>query len=337
MTREPESILMVKPSALGDVIQHVVVARALKERFPHAKLGWLVNASIAPILEGVNAIDRIHRFERGKLKGLSGVLKNREALFALRQELRAERYDLVLDFQGLARSAWLAKGAGAERLIGFREAREFAWLLYNEAYRVNQNAHAIDRSFELVDKAGIQLNRDAATDLESTEAERKAIRAKLGEAKGRVVVVTPGARWPSKMWPAANWVELMQGLPQGCDVVLSGAPNEVELCAGISKEVKRPTIDLCGKTSLRELAALFAIADLAVGNDSGPMHLARAQGCKLVALFGPTQPELTGPWRQIEDVIRAPDVDFEHRMYRRIPDERIMRRIPVSEVLEACR
>lgn len=328
----PRAILLVKPSALGDVIQHVVVARALAERFPAAEIGWLVKSNIAAMIEPLPFLTHLHRFEREKMRGLGGVVKGRESLSELRRELRAVGYEMAIDLQGLARSAFLAKASGAKRRIGFREAKEFAWLLYTESYRTKDGQHVLDRAFDLLDAAGLGLDRNTATDLATSEIEAKAIRAKV-KSERPLIVVSPGSLWPSKIWPAEYFIAAGQTLSRHGQVVVSGAPNEAELCARVAAGIEG-AIDLSGKTSLRELAALFSIAALAIANDSAPTHLARAQNCPQVALFGTSDPVHAGPWRRPEDVIYSPTAERGRKVYRRIPDDRIMRAIAVQDVVD---
>lgn len=335
-------ILIIKPSALGDVVQSVGVVRALKEQAAQAEIGWLVNAEIAPLLEPLSFIHRVHRFERGKLRGLKALIKKRAILREMLRGLREAKYDAVIDLQGLARSAAFARATKARTRIGFANARELAPLFYTIKVKLPDGPiHAVERYRSAAGALGMDINAKLDGNLESSQSERASVREKLA-AQGiaidqRFVVLCPGARWASKQWPEDRFAKLAHALfDAGWAVALSGSPGERELCDQVVERADCPVANMAGETSLRELAALMAEAKLCVSNDSGPMHIAAAQSTPLVALFGPTDPALTGPFGQLEHVLRAPAEGLEHRAYRHIPDNRVMRGLSVERVFEAA-
>ena len=333
-----KSVLIIKPSALGDVVQSVAIARAIKTQEPSIKLGWLVNAEIASLLEPLSFLSKVHRFERQKLRGMSGLLKRRGLLIEMIRGLQAERYDAVIDLQGLARSAWFARSTRARVKVGFANARELAPFFYTIKVDVPDGPiHAMERYTLAAGAIGLDINAQLDGDLESSDAERASVCAKLAaqgvSADQALIVLCPGARWASKQWPADRFAELAKALHGDYAIALSGAPNERELCQRVADFAGVPCANLAGETSLRELAALMREARLCISNDSGPMHIAAAQRTPLVALFGPTDPALTGPYGQLDHVLRAPAEGLEHRAYRRIPDDRIMRGLSTDEVI----
>jgi heptosyltransferase-1 len=335
------------------VVQTVAVARAIRAVLPAAEIGWVVNGSFAGLLQEMPSepaparplpfLTRVHRFERDKMRGAVGAIRGRKQLAELVKEMRSAQYTTAIDLQGLLRSAWLGRSARAKERFGFSDAREFGTIFYNRKVTPPVGAiHAVDRSFSLSAAAtGIAADKliaAADTRLGTTDAERAEARRVLGEAgssSDAPVILAPGARWASKQWPEANWAALADQLAAelGQPCVLVGSPDEALLCERIAATAVSKPINLAGRTNLRTLAALLDFAALAVTNDSGPMHMAAAQHTPLVALFGPTDPRLTGPWRRPDCVIRPDDAPADPRAYRRIRDDSVMRAIPVSRVL----
>ncbi len=340
-----QKILIIKPSALGDVVQTVTVVQELKQAWPQCSLGWLVNSEFAPLIKPLSVIDKIHLFKRSQMRGFKGKLKAPFLLRKLVHELQAENYDLVIDFQGLARSALLSRWSSAKRRIGFAEAREGASRWYHEKIVVpNLPLHAIDRYRLLLSYLGISLQKNPETDFEISEIEIAGLQAKLKQAglseHEKPIVLCPGAQWESKCWPTDAWAQVSDKLYAKTQTpcIFVGSSKDVWLVKNIKKNAQSPLVDFTGQTTLRDLAALFACAKLVISNDSGPMHLARAQSAPLIALFGPTDPRRTGPWRLLESVIQADQqAERNPRLYRQIRDDRIMRKITPERVFEKAR
>jgi heptosyltransferase I len=302
-------LLLIKPSALGDVCHGVAAAWALKQRWPFLHLTWLVNTQFEPLVKPISCVDDTIPFERSRIRGIAAPLTGRAPLRSLVRTLREGNFDVTLDLQGLFRSGLFARLSGAPYRFGERSAREGAWMFYNR--RVDtppQPVHARERYAALVAALGAE---DAAReDLDVTDAEQAEVRALLnatGHQDGPLVAVCPGARWETKIYPPAHFAEVLDELARRRDVrqpVLTGSPDMADLCAEIFSgcKVAKP-INLCGKTSLRQLAALLDVADLLLTCDSGPMHMAAAQGTPVTALLGPTDPRRTGPYGQLENVV----------------------------------
>lgn len=348
----PPSILVIKPSAIGDVAQTIPVVRAMSRLAgvsgESPRIGWLVNSGIAGLLVGLPFLARIHHFRRGEVRGLFGMVRGRQHLAALVRELRDESYAIAVDFQGLLRSASLAKMSRASERWGFSNARELAPVFYNRKYTPPDRVHAIDRYIGLtaamlsIPPATVESEVLADTGLGTTDAELSSIQALISSAgyRGDVapVVLCPGARWDSKKWPAPNFAALATALHKSTHqpCLLAGAANEISLCDSIVAGADPgAAISLAGKTDLRQMAALLKSARLVVSNDSGPMHMASLQGTPLVALFGPSDPVLTGPWRRLSDVIRSKTAPDSPRAYRHVSSDVVMRDIPVEEVVAA--
>jgi lipopolysaccharide heptosyltransferase I len=295
----PQRVLLVKPSALGDIVHTLPVLNLLRKRWPAAHLAWLVNSAFASILEGHPQLDQVVTFDR--LRFGAGWW-NPAAAIGLRRflrELRAQNFDLVIDLQGLFRSGWMTRGTRAPIRVGFSNARELAHLFYTHRVQVPASCqHAVDRYVHVCRflgcEGGVEFN------FHVTDEDRDSVARMLPET-ARYAVLLPGTNWPTKRWPAEHFAATVGPLREkyGLKSVIAGGA-EVSSIAG---EIPGAT-DLTGKTNLKQLVALLERAALVIANDSGPMHIAAALGRPLVTLFGPTNPHRTGPYGRLDSVVR---------------------------------
>lgn len=334
----PGRVLIIRPSALGDVSRTVPCLVALRRALPDAHIDWLVNAAFAdavaahPMLDGVVPFDRQHP----------------RAIPALLRRLRARRYELVVDLQGLARSGLFTRATGARRRIGFANAREGAWLAYNEKHALPRDLHTVDRMRGLLDAAGfpgpadltLYVPADAARDVATVTADWDSPYACLA----------PTARWGCKCWPVERFAAV------GADALSTGRVNRLvvvasprerdgvrgafadALPAGLRDRVLYP------ETHVGTLMAWIAGARALLGNDSAALHLAVGLNRPTVSLFGPTDPARVGPCRWSPDtapaaehvVLRAPDTVGRTIKYRRCKDDdTLIRGIELGDVRAA--
>lgn len=307
----PRRILIIKPSSLGDIVHALPVLAALRRRFPAAHIAWMVNTQFAPLLDGIAELDEIIPFDR---RGYGRMHRSRGMFvgfwrFAL--GLRRRRFDLVVDLQGLFRSGFLAWFSGARRRVGFAGTREMASGFYTQ--RVNCPAdvtHAVDRN-RRVAAAVVGTAVAAEFPLSVRVEEQTRARALVAEVAGRrverFVAVIPGARWETKQWPAEKFAAVIDLLHArgGPPAVLLGSPDEAATVERVSAATEAPTVNLVGRTTLRELAAVLSCSAAVVCNDSGPMHIAAALDVPTVALFGPTDPARCGPYSPAARVVRT--------------------------------
>jgi lipopolysaccharide heptosyltransferase I len=302
-----KNVLIIKPSSLGDVVNALPVLAKMREKYPDARISWLVGTAAAPIVESNPQLDRVFRFRRD-----GGVApKGLAAHYALVRELTSAAFDCVIDLQGLLRSALLARVTGAPVRVGFDDAREGARYFYTERVDPGGVRHAVDRCLLV----GAKLGFDAANPRFSLNVPEGARRSaeRIFESPSGVrplpyVVLSPGARWASKLWPAANFADAARKLSRrvGGTYFVTGTPGESdETARAIVAALGDSAVNLVGRTSLEETIALISRADLLVTPDSGPMHVADALGTPLVAVFGPTDPECNGPYFQRKRVVRA--------------------------------
>jgi len=308
--RSFQRICIVKPSSPGDIIHALPVLRGLRRRYPDAHLAWLVATSFANLIEADPALDEIIPFDRRRFGRIGrSVAVTRDFLRFLR-ELRQRRFDLIIDLQGLFRSGFLAAVCGARYRIGPRDAREFAWVFYNHRIpKCDPNLHAAARNYVVADMLGF-ANGSLDFSIALADDDRQEAASLLAQAglpaDGPYVVLVPATRWETKCWPAERYGRLADAIRKkhGLTSILVGGTSDIDAGQQSVDASNGAAHNLCGKTTLRQLAALIDRAALVVTADSTPMHIAAAHGRPLVALFGPTNPNRTGPYGRADDVLR---------------------------------
>jgi lipopolysaccharide heptosyltransferase I len=336
-------ILLVKPSALGDVVQALPVAATLHRRYPNIRLDWLVEEEAAEIVRGHPAVTEVVVSGRRRwLRQLREPARILAALGEMRRfaaDLRRRHYDAALDLQGLLKSALYIQGTRAPIRVGFAEGREGAsWVLTHRVVAPPQPVHAVERYLALaaaVDATAPVREFHIALAPEDTAVARSSL---AGCPRPRVVL-HPAARWRTKLWEVRRWRELAARLlAEGIGVVLTGSREDEPLAAAITTGLEPMPRSLVGRLGLKPLAAVLRDVDLLISVDSGPMHIAAAMGTPVVGLFGPTDPLRTGPIGA-GSVLRR-ELSCSPCLQRRcqIADtNRCMRDLAVAEVFEAAR
>lgn len=296
-------ILILKPSSLGDVVQALPVLRLLKLHWPDSEIFWWIDAGLAPLLENDPDLAGIVRFERRRW---SRPVNWPEVWHSVRW-LRRQSFDLVIDLQCLFRSgtfAWLANG---KFLVGLDEAREGARGYYDLAVRRESfYTHAADWYLAVLKAINVPVHVKFNW-LPERAAVAAGIKSKWAVDSARWIIIQPGARWLNKRWPVENYAELVRQVsiarPDARFAILGGNDDK-EAGAAIAHVDPQRCLDLTGKISLAEMIEWIRLSELMVSNDTGPMHVAAALGKPVVAIFGPTEPRRTGPYGQLQNVIR---------------------------------
>ncbi len=331
-SRDFHNILLIKLSALGDVVHTFPLLNKLRARYPKARIDWLVASDIAELLQQNSSIANVIEFPRDEWSApwRWAPYANAARLIAT---LRAAQYDLVLDLQGQLRSAIFAFASGAPVRIGFDKprkdiwqtlarkipdeakkhawqgAREGSWLAYTHHIALpTLDLHPVERYLGVAPLLGLD---DTAPDFSFPIPQEAIARIDalldyydIGKAKP-LAVMAPGTNWDTKQWRRDGFAEVARHfLQKGFAVVLIGSDGERALCEEVAK-LAPGAVDLAGETTLSELAALIRRATIGVTNDSGPMHLAVALDRPVVSLFGPTDPVWAGPYRRAGAVLRA--------------------------------
>ena len=313
------NVALVKLSSLGDVVHALPVAAALHARLPRARAAWIVERREAAILRGNPAIDEVLPVDtRGwrRCRTPVGAAAAFGAIAELCRHLRAARFDVAIDLQGLVKSGLLTAATRAPLRIGFAPAhcRERMNALFTNRH-VSPPAgarHVVERYLTLLEPLGVRapsvefpLPVDAAAEARMDDFLRHS-----GVTPGsRVVVVNPGAGRPDKRWPADRFRALTGRLVAevGAAVVVVWGPEEVSLAEAIVDPSWSGRAMLAPPTSLEDLLSLLRRASVVVGGDTGPLHLAAALGVPCVGLYGPTSVERNGPYGQTGRALASPD------------------------------
>ncbi|MDF0668341.1 MAG: lipopolysaccharide heptosyltransferase II [Nitrospira sp.] len=285
-------ILLIKPSSLGDIVHAFPVVSAIKAQWPRSHITWVVKRQWAGLVERAEEVDRVWPVE---MTVKSWIQEG--------QALRAERFDLAIDLQGLFRSGILARFSGAPTRIGFANGREGSPWFYTQRVPVlSPDIHAVDRYLSVVAALGAALPDKPRFGFRLSEEDMSAVRElcrRRGFSVDRPwVAMNMGARWPTKRWPQASFAAVVDQLheTQLDPIVMIGGADERAYTNKVRTLTDRPFIDLSGEIPLGYLPALLSKATVMITNDSGPMHVAAALGVPVIAMFGPTSAVRTGPY-----------------------------------------
>ncbi len=290
------NILIVRLGAMGDIVHAIPFAAALRAEMPYARIDWLVDVKHRELVDLVPIVSRRIAIST---RGLSAARPRRQLLAAIR-DLRAARYDVAFDLQGLVKSAVLARLAGAGQTVGFARAhlREAAAaLFYSRTAAADDTGHVIRKNLALLEAIGLHDARIRFPLTVPPSPVADAIRERLGRGPERhFVVVNPGAAWPNKQWPAEAFGAVAAGLhaSRGLRTLVLWGPGEQPLAHAVV-DASNGAAEMAPPTGIKDLVAIARVASLFISGDTGPLHVAAAVGTPLVALFGPTRPERNGP------------------------------------------
>ena len=328
-------ILLIKPSSLGDIVHALPVVPALKERWPAVHITWLVKRQWADLVERAAGVDRVWPVD-ATVRSWCGCAR----------ALRAERFDLAVDLQGLFRSAALARLSGAPMRIGFGNGREGSPWFYTQLVPVpSVEVHAVDRYLSVAAALGAPPQGPPQFRFNMLDADMAVVRdvcQRKGISVDRPwVAVNVSARWPTKRWPLSSFGVVLDRLHHeglGPAVVVGSADDRRD-ANELRTLSKSPFIDLTGAIPLGCLPALLSTATAMITNDSGPMHVAAAVGTPVVALFGPTSAARTGPYGAGHRVLarQVPCSPCFSRVCRHSPAMECLHLITPDDVVEAVR
>ena len=285
-------ILLIKPSSLGDIVHALPVVSAIKAQWPGSHLTWVVKRQWADLVERAEGIDRVWALDMT----VSSWIREGRAL-------RAQRFDLGIDLQGLFRSGILAWLSGTPVRIGFANGREGSpWFYTRRVPVLSRDVHAVDRYLSVVAALGASLPDKPRFGFKLLEEDMAAVQ-EIAERRGFSVdrswiAMNIGARWPTKRWPLESFAAVVDQLYEARHdpLVMIGGSEERAFTKKLKALTKSPFIDLCGDIPLGCLPALLSTSTAMITNDSGPMHIAAALGIPVIAMFGPTSAARTGPY-----------------------------------------
>lgn len=322
--------LIARLSSIGDVV-HTLPALAALARGGW-EVGWIAEPAGAAVLEGHPLLRRLHHAPRARA-ALVGAR-------AMVEELRSERYDVALDFQGLWKSALWARLSRAARVVGY--ARPFrreplSALLMRETVRLPPDLpHVIDKNLALLRVLGIEAVGSRGFPLPSSDAPAEAVRAALGGlGLSGFVILNPGGGWPSKLWPADQFGAVARSLrDRRIASIVTWGPGEEALADRVVAASEGAAVRSF-PTTLLEFVELARLSRLVVAADTGPLHLACAIGVPVVGLYGPTDPARNGPFSQEDRVVRRVPLCSPCHRRRCRTHEGVMAAIAPAEVLRA--
>jgi heptosyltransferase I len=358
-------ILLIKPSALGDVVHTIPVLVKLRTRYPRARIDWLITPENAEVVRHHPALSNVVLFARRDFSKPGHRWRAVIGFFDLLKQIRRAKYDLVVDMHGQVRSAFFALISGARVRIGFdrpikfsrtisaehdlrnvpsrgwRGAREGSWIAYTHRIPIpTLDVHAVDRYLWVGKLLGFDDEPPNLAIHLSAETIRnvEGLLEQQGIPAGKpLVVLVPGTIWETKHWTIDGFAGVARHfLREGFAVVLAGTKRDETRSRQIA-EAAPGTRDLSGKTSPADLAALIQRSEVAVTNDSGSMHVAASLGKPMVSVFGPTNPVHIGPYERPESVVRV-DLPCSPCNYRRLAqcpyDHACMKQVTSAMVVE---
>ena len=341
-------LLIVRLGSMGDIIHTLPAVTALRTAFPEAIIGWIVEERWAELLctlptprSGPRSpqrplVDRIHTVNTMRWRSAPFSNNTWEQMAAGLSELRAVHYDVAADFQGAARSALLARWSGAPVMYGVRQPRENIASMFYTRQIVARGTHIVEQNFSIAEAiAGTALSMPPVEFPYDATAEKEADQRLHDHDIQRFVIMNPGAGWGAKQWPPERYGYVSKRLfeEEGLKSLVNFGPGEQELVRAVEAASGGAAEGLA--CSLTQLIAMTRRAELFIGGDTGPMHLAAALEIPVVALFGPTNPARNGPFGTHNIVLRSPSSPTTHARNRQ-PDAGLLE-ITSDQVVTAAR
>ncbi|MBP3781194.1 MAG: glycosyltransferase family 9 protein [Selenomonas sp.] len=296
-------ILIIRLSAIGDVLHATTVARHLKGLRPACHLTWLVSPPADKMLEGNPFIDEILVWDRRPLDEAVAAFDIKSAYREIKKArslLKERHFDIVLDIQGLFLTGILARLASARRRIGIHERHEGNSLFMTEMAPDISSPHKVHRYLSALIPLGFDMSDFTPGLTMKLPATLAGFAEKFWQERGidtgrPILMVTIRTTWPDKNWEPQNFGLALQKIPEDVQIVFSGSASDEVFIREAQQHLNRPSLSIAGQTNLQELAALLKTASLLLSCDTGPLHIADAVGCQTLSLWGPTQPDVYGP------------------------------------------
>jgi 3-deoxy-D-manno-octulosonic-acid transferase/heptosyltransferase-1 len=333
------NILIVKLSAIGDVIHTLPSLAALRKIYPAAHITWVVEEAAADLVRNHPYLDKVlvsrrkswlNNFRDGEIRCPLREIRN------FIRELRQRQYDLVIDFHGLLKSAIIVLLSSGKRKLGYDSMQELSGLFYNEKIPEDMTKHAVDRYLDFPRYLSNEVNQPEFMLPISNGAEAKAqsLLDKYKLESNKFIAINPVAYWETKLWSDDKFARLADLIKAklNTEVVFTG--SEKEHLEKIISQMSSQAINLGGETSLIDLAYIYKKAQLVITTDSGPMHIAAAAGTPVIALFGPTDPARTGPYGEGHIIIKT-DMSCSPCFLKKCPTKTCMQDISPQQVFAA--
>jgi len=340
-----DRLLVVRLSAMGDVIHTLPAVQALRDAFPQATIGWLIEERWAELIcapgtarrgprsAGRPLIDWVHTVNLREWRKSIFTIATAQQVAKLWNDVRSAGYDVAIDLQGAIRSAVLARWSGADAVVGAAEPRESPASLWYTRCAVAHGRHVIEQNLSVAESVAGRKLVSPAVEFPRHQASEEKVDRWLQELAGGFALLNPGAGWGAKRWPAERYGRVAREFArEGLKSIINYGPGEESL-AREAHAASEGSATLF-QASISELIALTRRARLFVGGDTGPMHLAAALRIPVVAIFGPTDPARNGPYGTSSMVLRNPESATSHA--RRAQADEAMLEISVEAVVEAA-
>ena len=342
-----ERLLIVRLSAMGDVIHTLPAAQALREAFPHATIGWLIEERWAELLCAPGSarrgprsperplVDWVHTVNLTEWRKSLFSISTLQQIAKVWNDIRSTHYNVAVDLQGAIRSALLARWSGARVVWGAAEPRESPASMWYTRWAVARGAHVIEQYLSVAEAVARKKMELPRVLLPRDSPAEQRLEQRLAQAGVRdFAILNPGAGWGAKRWPPERYGCVAKSLAaSGVRSIVNYGPGEEDLARAAEAASEGTATSL--KSSLTELIALTRRAKLFIGGDTGPMHLAAALQVPVVAIFGPTDPARNGPYGTHSIVLRNPSSPTTHAR-RSEPDEGLLE-ISTDAVIAAAR
>lgn len=345
VSRAPESILVVRLGAMGDIIHTLPAVAALRDAIPETRIGWVVEERWAELLRAGNAspsgtvnsarplLHAVHTVNTKRWRKSLLARSTRADISAALREIRAQRYEIAMDFQGALKSAMIARLAGTKSIFGMQRPREKAARFLYTHRVATRGTHIIEQYHSLAEAVASTHLPTVPAEFPFDSSAEASVRA-LSDLSNQLVIVNPGAGWGAKQWPPDRYGDVVRAIAQdGYTVLINTGPGEEALANKVrNASQNNAQVITC---SISELITITRRARLFIGGDTGPLHLAAAFHVPVVAIYGPTDPARNGPYDTKSLVIRSPEsrTSLSHTS---APDTGLQQ-ITAEEVISAAR
>jgi len=338
------NILIVKLSAIGDVVHTLPSLAAIRVLYPDAHITWVIEEASSDIIQNHPHLDRIlvsrRKYWVDNLKKFRNISKTITEIRSLISDLRDRHYDLVIDFHGLLKSSVFVFLSGGKMKLGYDSMQEMSGLFLNDKIFQDMSKHAVDRYMDFPRHLGAEVEQpefSISIEEDNKTRVRRLLRANNIDNTDSFVAINAIAFWKTKLWDDDKFARLCDRIVEELHytVVFTGSASDGSI-ERIRSKMTQPSVNLEGRTSLRDLAYLYTLSVLLVTTDSGPMHIAAAVKTPTVALFGPTDPARTGPYGENHIVIRK-KLSCSPCFLKRCNTNQCMQEISTDEVFEAIK
>ncbi|WP_394249682.1 glycosyltransferase family 9 protein [Vibrio profundi] len=335
-TQAPESVCFLRLSAIGDVCHAVSAVQALQKQWPTTKVTWIIGKVEAQLLEGLEGVELIVFDKKAGFTGMKDVWK----------KLSDRKFDALVHMQLALRASLLTLGIKTNHKVGFnfKRAKEAQWLFTNKKIEDVQSQHVLDSFYSFVEYLGVSRS---IPEWNLPIGAEDTLFAKESLSSTPTVVISPAASKDERNWLPERYAEFADYVvSQGYQVAICGSPaeREVALAKAITEKMTHPVLNLVGKTSLKQLAAVLKEATVVVAPDSGPAHIATTQGTPVIGLYGHSNPLRTGPYNDLSSVISVYEkhAELQHKKpiselpwSTRVKGNHVMADISVASVVQS--